>query len=279
MRRREFLSLGMVGGLSLFTGCREPHSSAPSPGHEFLVHNRRPKDLETPVEVFRSFLTPTERFFLRSHHPEPTLSPDRWQLTLKAPELTDFSLGLADLKEFKKATVTAVLQCAGNSRSFYRPRVAGVQWGRGAVGNAQWGGIRLADLLAEAGVTDSFPDHVVFRGADKPLMATVPVFERELPLSKCLHPDTLLAYEMNGQPLPRLHGGPVRLVVPGWVGDDWIKWVNSICIQSEPCASFYFQKGYRYPKVACQPGEAVAPEQMEPMTELSIRSLFTAPAQ
>ncbi len=289
--RRGFLRLGVATGLSLVTGCRQSGApattpglaasptSTPAQGYEFIVRNRRPNDLETPVEVFESYLTPNERFFVRSHHPEPKISQADWSLRIQKAGSDPVTVSFEDLTAFQPATVTAVLQCAGNSRDFYRPRVPGVQWGRGAVGNARWTGARLADVLAGAGVDSESPENVVVSGADKPLMATVPVFERNLSLSKCLHPDTLLAYEMNGEPLPSLHGGPVRLVVPGWVGDDWIKWVTSISVQAEPSDGFYYQKGYRYPDVAVKPGDAVPPESMKPMEELVTRSLFASPSQ
>lgn len=289
--RREFLRLGMATGLALLAGCRQstipadtgtpvavPDSTSDQ-GYEFIVRNRRPKDLETPVEVFESYLTPNERFFVRSHHPEPKVSQTDWRLQIELAGSDPVTLFFEDLAAFQPATVTAVLQCAGNSRGFYRPAVPGVQWGRGAVGNARWKGARLADVLAKAGVAHGSPENVVVSGADKPLMATVPVFERNLPLSKCLHPDTLLAYEMNDEPLPDLHGGPVRLVVPGWVGDDWIKWVSSIRVQSEPSDGFYYQKGYRYPDIAVKPGDPVPPDSMKPMEELVTRSLFASPSQ
>lgn len=294
LERREFLRLCGLSGAALLVGCNQSvaPTAQPSPtasasgtsaigqgGAEFIVRNRRPKDLETPVEAFQEFLTPNERFFVRSHHPEPTIADKDWELTITVPEKETFSLNLEALKSFEATTVTAVLQCAGNSRGMHKPRVPGVQWGRGAVGNAAWKGARLKDILEKAGAGSTSPAHVVIHGSDKPLMDTVPIFEREIPLAKCLHPDTLLAYEMNGEPLPRLHGGPVRLVVPGWVGDDWIKWVSSITLQDTPCQSFYFKKGYRYPTVSVEPGGSVPADKMEPMEELVTRSLFSFPSQ
>jgi DMSO/TMAO reductase YedYZ molybdopterin-dependent catalytic subunit len=290
LARREFLRISLLSCLTLTLGCQRQtntvvtNSATPSPSpeanleteFEFIVRNRRPKDLETPVEVFQSYLTPNERFFIRSHHPEPKLKSEDWQLKVEGAPV-DVSLDLTQLKSMEKATVTAVLQCAGNSRALYDPKVPGVQWDRGAVGNAEWTGARLADVLEKAGVTDASTSHLVFSGADKPLMKTVPVFAREIPLAKCLHPDTLLAYEMNGQPLPRFHGGPVRLVVPGWVGDDWIKWITLVRLQDEPYDGFYYKTGYRYPTKFGPPGQAVAAENMEPMDRLVTRSLFSHP--
>jgi DMSO/TMAO reductase YedYZ molybdopterin-dependent catalytic subunit len=115
-------------------------------------------------------------------------------------------------------------------------------------------------------------------GVDAPVLPTTPKFARSLPLAKALHPDTLLAYEMNGQPLPRLHGFPLRVVAPGWVGDDWVKWLGRIELRKDEDQGFFVQKGYRYPNHPGAPGVAVPPEQASPMTELVVKSLVVAPA-
>ncbi len=261
--RRKFLKTAWWATLGLALGCQrsQPNSVQPSPPEfEFVLRNSRPLDLETPVEAFRHFLTPNDMFFVRSHHAEPTLDGAAWRLRVQ-----DREFGLEELQKLENVTITAVLQCTGNGRGFYRPRVPGIPWERGAVGNAEWTGVPLARVLELAGIDPKGPDHVVFQGADKPMMDTVPVFARELPLAKCLHPDTLLAWQMNGQPLPRLHGGPVRLVVPGWYGEDWVKWITSIRVQATEYDGFYYKTGYRY--------------NGQPMTEMLVRSLFSSPAQ
>ena len=124
------------------------------------------------------------------------------------------------------ATITADLECAGNGRAFFDPPVAGIQWAKGAIGNARWTGVRMADVLKRAGVktTGRF---VTMNGADRPL-GTMPDFIRQVPMEKAMHADTLLAYEMNGQPLPPLHGFPLRAIVPGWEGAYSVKWLTSL---------------------------------------------------
>ena len=137
----------------------------------------------------------------------------------------------------------------------------------------------MADVFRQCGLDETAAKHVILQGADKPMMATTPAFIRQLPLEKCLHMDTLLAYEMNDKPLPHLHGGPVRLVVPGWVGDDWMKWITSITIQAEETKEFYFHKAYRYPNTPGEPGDAVPSDATHPMTEMVVKSLFSSPSQ
>jgi DMSO/TMAO reductase YedYZ molybdopterin-dependent catalytic subunit len=121
---------------------------------------------------------------------------------------------MKSLRQLEPVTITAVLQCSGNGRAYHRPQVPGVQWERGAVGNAQWTGVRLRDVLQAVGVAAE-GRHVQFQGADRPAVASVPLFVRSIPLEKALHPDTILAYEMNGQALPLLHGAPLRVITPG----------------------------------------------------------------
>jgi DMSO/TMAO reductase YedYZ molybdopterin-dependent catalytic subunit len=135
------------------------------------------------------------------------------------------TLSLADLKQFDEVTVTAVVQCSGNGRAFFTPKVPGAQWEKGAVGNATWTGVRLADVLNRAGL-GSAAKHVQMLGADRPVLPTVPLYIRSLPIDKALHPDTMLATRMNGEPLPLLHGAPLRLIVPGWAGDACVKWLT-----------------------------------------------------
>lgn len=293
--RRKLLSLGWGTCLAVFIGCQRsnpqkptPVPVSPTPGAtpgatpendpiSFIIHNSRPRDWETPVDVFTQPITPAERFFVRAHHPEPTVSIKDWTVEIAVDGGKSHKLSLEDLKKYKKTSVTAVLQCAGNSRGLYRPRVPGVQWGKGAAGNAEWSGVSLAELLAELGVDKDGPKYVQMQGADKPMMPTVPIFERQIPLTKALHPGTLLAYEMNGEPLPHLHGAPARLVVPGWVGDDWVKWITSIRVSDKELDGFYYQKAYRYPSQPVNPGETIPKGTMQPMTELVTRTVIAVP--
>ena len=150
------------------------------------VRVARPFDAETPVREFASWLTPNERFFVRSHFGPPaaeSVQVDTWRLTVKGLVKDGLSLSLKELQQFEAVTLTAVLQCSGNGRAHHRPKVPGVQWERGAVGNAQWTGARLRDVLQRAGVKPQGL-HVQLQGADRPTLATVPLFTRSIPLAK-----------------------------------------------------------------------------------------------
>jgi sulfite oxidase len=181
-------------------------------------------------------------------------------------------LTLEDLKRMPRASATCVLQCAGNGRALHRPIVPGVQWRTGAVGNARWTGVRVRDVLERAGVKPG-ARHLHTFGSDDP-PAKVPAFHRSLDLEKAVG-DALIATEMNGEALPPLHGAPARLVVPGWAGDHWMKWLTRISPQPEPQKGFYMDVAYRFPKKPGEPGVAFKPEEMEPVTELFVKSNFT----
>jgi hypothetical protein len=137
--------------------------------------------------------------------------------------------------------------------------------------------VRLKDVLAQVGASPS-AKWVRALGADVPPMPTVPPFARSIPMEKAMHPSTILAYAMNGAPLSLLHGAPLRLVVPGWVGDDWIKWLTSIDVGAEPDAGFFQRVGYRAPKTPVTPGAAVKPEDTESLTTLVVKSIITKPS-
>jgi len=231
-------------------------------------------DAETPLDLLTSYLTPNDLFFVR-HHWQPPVAPDprSWRLVVDGEVTTPLALSLAELKRLPATSVTCVLQCAGNGRSLQTPRVPGVQWGQGAVGNARWTGVRISDLLERAGLEPSAL-HLHTFGADAP-PAKVPPFHRSLELTKARE-DALIAYAMNGEPLPALHGAPARLVVPGWAGDHWMKWVTRISAQAEPQHGFFMDVAYRYPRAPGAPGMSFPPDQLAPVTELLVKSNFTA---
>jgi DMSO/TMAO reductase YedYZ molybdopterin-dependent catalytic subunit len=174
-------------------------------------------------------------------------------------------------------TLTAVLQCAGNGRALHEPRVPGVQWRHGAMGQATWTGVRLKDLLDKAGVA---PDarHVRLAGADRAPKPTVPKYLRSIPLARALDPTTLVALRMNGEPLTLAHGAPFRLVVPGWAGDHWIKWLTHLRVQKDEAEGFFMNTAYKLPKTPVAPGAAVPPEQMQALSTIPIKSIIARPA-
>jgi sulfite oxidase len=238
----------------------------------------RPPDYETPVALLDSFITPVENFYVRSHLPVPaSLDGRAWKLTVDGDVATPLSLSVADLRALPAVTVTVTLECAGNGRAFFTPAVAGIQWKKGAVGTARWTGARLADILEKAGAKSS-ARFVHMQGADKPL-GTMPAFVRQVPIDKAMHPDTVIAYEMNGQPIPPVHGFPLRAIVPGWEGAYAMKWLTTLRVSEKETDSFWVATGYRYPVKRVAPGAAVDAKDTAPLTGLVVKSLITTPLE
>jgi DMSO/TMAO reductase YedYZ molybdopterin-dependent catalytic subunit len=273
--RREWLR-GAAGAVAL--GGAWAGRGAVGAEPELIVRSSHPLDLETPVEVFDQFLTPNNLFFVRSHFGAPAEGLVPWQLAINGLVERPLALGLRDLEKIEHVAAPAVLQCSGNGRSFYSPTVPGLGWGRGGVGNALWAGVRLADLLHRAGLKLK-PDegHVHLHGADAPPSVKTPAYLRSIPLARALDPNTLVATAMNGAPLPSLHGGPLRLVVPGWGGNHWIKWLRAITVSREEAPGFYQQNGYKMPKVPTPPGVDVKPADLVPVTTMPVKSLIARP--
>ncbi|MCX5722211.1 MAG: sulfite oxidase [Nitrospirae bacterium] len=288
MSRRTVLGRIIQGlGLSLALGPAIPVVQARERATEsdetdrLIVRVARPLDAETPVQEFASYLTPTSRFFVRSHFgppPPEQLSDENWRLRVTGLVDRPLTLTLRDLKQFEVVTITAVVQCSGNGRASYRPKVPGVQWERGAVGHARWTGVRLRDVLAKAGLQTNGL-HVQFQGADRPVAATVPLFVRSIPIEKALHQDTILAYEMNGRSLPLLHGAPLRVVTPGWMADSCIKWLTDITVQQDEAQGYYMQTAYRYPARPVTPGEVIASSDLKPVETMVVKSLIAQPRE
>jgi sulfite oxidase len=245
------------------------------PKRDMIVRSARPLDLEMPIEGFSDYITPIDRFFVRSHIYTPRVDIGEWRLTVGGEVANALTLTIDDLRRMPSVELVSVLECAGNGRSFYEPPMPGLQWGHGGVGNGRWRGVRLADVLRRAGLKSTAKD-VLFNGADVPV-GTMPDFQRSIPIVKALHPATLLAYEMNGETLPAEHGFPLRVVVSGWAGDSWIKWVTSITVLNREHDGFWMARAYRHPGVPVQPGRTVPPEQMQPVTTLRVKSIIAEP--
>ena len=270
----------MAGRIWMPTAWGQPVTGEPrQPALITLVS--RPYCAETPVQAFTAWLTPNEQFFVRSHFgppPPERVDPKTWRLRLSGLVDRNLSLSLEDLLAFEQVTLTAVIQCSGNGRAFFRPRVPGAQWQRGAVGNARWTGVRLADVLQRAGVQQQ-GRHLQMLGADRPVHPKTPLFHRSIPIEKAFHPDTVLALQMNGEPLPLLHGAPVRLVTPGWMADACVKWLTDLTVSHEEAPGFYMQTAYRYPLVPPEPGGTVNQATMKPVEAMVVKSLIAQPAQ
>ncbi|MGH9628966.1 MAG: sulfite oxidase, partial [Bryobacteraceae bacterium] len=240
-----------------------------------IVRSARPEDFEMPMDGFGEWLTPIERFFVRSHHYTPKVDLQAWKLTIGGEVGSEATLMMEDLKRMPKTEVVGVLECAGNGRGLYEPPVIGTQWEYGAVGNARWTGVRLSAVLEKAELKDS-ARHILFNGADVPV-GTMPEFQRTVPVKKALAQDTILAYEMNGQTMPVSHGFPLRLIVPGWAGDSWVKWVTGITALDKEFDGFFMKTAYRHPGRPVQPGSAVDAAEMHPVESLNVKSIIAAP--
>jgi len=277
MRRRDFLEAGglaLLGGLTC--GPAWVDALADSPPRSLLVHSLRPENLATPVEWFDRLVTPTDMFFVRCHFGGPAIDLGR-RLRVDGLVRRPIEIGISDLEELSQVTLTAVLQCAGNGRALQEPRVPGVQWVHGAMGQATWTGVRLRDLLERAGGVTAGAAHIGLQGADLPPKPTVPAFHRSIPIERAMDPTTLVALRMNGESLPHAHGGPFRLVVPGWAGNHWVKWLSSVCVKNEEAAGFYMQTAYRLPRTPVAPGATVPPEDTVPVTTFPVKSVIARP--
>ncbi len=192
--------------------------------------------------------TPTHDHYRRNHFPYPQVDAAGWRLQVGGAVRTPLSLGLEELRRMEQHRLSVVLECAGHRRTEYVPPITGVQWKTGALGQAAWAGLALRDLLQQAGLQDGAVE-VVLHGADRGPFKGVEgehTFSRSLPLAKALHPDTLLAYAMNGEPLPREHGAPLRAIVPGWYAMDSVKWLTRVEVVRQPFRGPFQELDYRF---------------------------------
>src|SRR6266851_5798791 len=254
------------------------------PGKKPLIRLAdRPPNYESPLEYLRTPITPNDQFFVRYHLADiPEVDAKTWKLSVggDGAEKT-VALTLDDLKAMPVHEVVAVNQCSGNRRGLFMPHVPGVEWGYGAMGCARWKGARLKDILDRVGVKKEAVE-IVFDGADGPVVEKTPDFLKSLPVGKALEETTLVAYEMNGAPLPHWNGFPVRLVVAGWTGTYWVKHLTSIEVATKPFDGFWMKSAYRipvgkFPVVARFISQETATN--TPITEMVVNSLITSPAE
>jgi DMSO/TMAO reductase YedYZ molybdopterin-dependent catalytic subunit len=242
-----------------------------------IVRSSRPQDLETPAHLLTSWITPNHLFFVRSHFYTPSIAPASWRLRVDGDVATPLEFSLDEIRRLPSQTAVVTLECAGNGRAFFDPPVAGVQWRKGAVGTARWTGVRLGDVLRRAGVRSS-ARYAWLDGADTGV-GKAPDFIRNVPMDKAMDADTLLAYEMNGEPLPIEHGFPLRAIVPGWEGAYSIKWLTRVQASPREHDGPFVQSGYRYPRRPVSPGATVSPADTVPLQGLPVKSLLTSPAE
>jgi DMSO/TMAO reductase YedYZ molybdopterin-dependent catalytic subunit len=269
LNRRGFLAAAGLGAI--------PGLSGGADLSKMIVHSSRPADLEMPLDGFNQWITPADRFFVRCH----TYFPERanlatWKLSLDGVVNQPVAFNMDELKKLPRVELVSVLECAGNGRGFYEPHVAGTQWVFGSVGNGRWTGVRFRDVLAKAGLKAS-AKHILLDGLDTPL-GTMPKFQRTITVEKAMDPDTLLAYEMNGEELPLDHGFPLRVIAPGWASDSWVKWLTHVEVLDHEFEGFWMKTAYRHPAHAVTPGTSVDPAEMVPVTDLNVKSVIATPA-
>ena len=266
---------------ALSSGVVSPESLIALPGKKPLIKRTfRPPNFETPLADLRRPFTRNEAFFVRYHLALiPEVDPRSWRLHVSgASAKRPIALSLDDLKHgFERVSLAAVNQCSGNRRGLFTPRVPGVQWGTGAIGNAVWSGVRLRDILARCGVASDALE-VVFDGADSAPLPTTPDFVKSLPIDRALDENTLVAFEMNGRPLPHWNGAPARLVVPGWTATYWIKHLTAVRIEPKAFDGFWMKTAYRIPTGTFPTVRFTSQETAEttPITEILVNSLVTS---
>jgi sulfite dehydrogenase len=276
---------GVVTDPGLPAGLAEAATLEALPGKNKLIKlSYRPPNYEAPLAAFHTPITANADFFVRYHLaglPEMDALKN-WSLKVAGDAAqTPLTFTLDQLKaKFKHAEITAVCQCSGNRRGYSDPHVPGVEWGVGAMGNARWTGVRLKDVLAATGIKAGAVE-LILNGADGPVLPETPNFVKSLPIEKAQDENILIAWAMNGQPLPFLNGFPARLVVPGWTATYWMKHIVNIDISSKPNTNFWMHTVYRVP-AGMFPAPLPFASQDDgghttPITEIIVNSLITAP--
>ena len=255
---------------SMPTMTSDPHANAPTDGaltwDELKMAYRCPA---MPLESLRSPVTPIGQHYQVVHWEIPPIDPTTWRLTIGGHVSDPLTLDLAGLQRQPAVTARVTLECAGNSRGLLEPRPVSAPWLGGAVSTAEWTGTPLEPLLEAAGLLAGAVD-VVFGAADRGVQGGVEQsFERGLPLDEAMLDGVILAYAMNGDPLPPQHGAPVRLVVPGWYGMASVKWLTSIAVLDHDYEGFQNRVAYRYQRDRDDPGEPVA--------RMRVKSLMAPP--
>jgi DMSO/TMAO reductase YedYZ molybdopterin-dependent catalytic subunit len=242
-----------------------------------IVRCESPLNLEMPFSSLDSFLTPTKSFYVRTHFPIPAIDRDAWWLQVEGEVEKAFAINYEQLMTFESVTAPVTLECAGNNRSFLEPKVKGVQWHLGAVGTAEWTGVRLSTLLDRASPKPNACE-VILEGADCGMLEEPKsppgelTFARSIPLEKARR-DVLLAHKMNGDDLPPEHGFPVRAIVPGWYAMASVKWLQRIIVTDRPFTGYYQTIDYAYWDNRDEMAE------LKPLTEMQVKAEIARPAE
>ncbi len=289
--RRRFLAgtAGALGAAVLPLRARADSVTLPFPNGErplmafpqkrpMIVLTPRPPQLETPFAVFdQGVYTPNDAFFVRWHLASipQEVNATTHRIAVGGEVNTPLALSMDDLAKYPAVEIAAVNQCSGNGRGLSAPRVAGGQWDNGAMGNALWTGVRLRDILDRAGLKAS-AKQVQFDGLDRGVFAATPDFKKSLDVDVARGDDVIVAYAMNGAPLPVLNGYPVRLIVPGWYSTYWVKMLSAITVLDRVDDNFWMKTAYRIPDT---PDNAVVPGATGfptiPINRMRVRSFAT----
>jgi sulfane dehydrogenase subunit SoxC len=222
-----------------------------------------------PLEALRAPITPVGLHYLLVHYDVPFVDPESWRLDVVGAVERPLSLSLTDVRRRPEVELTATMECAGNGRALLEPRPVSQPWLTEAVGTAHWGGVSLGALLREAVPADTAIE-VVFTGLDRGVEGGVEQqYARSLTLQEAMEGGAVLAYDMNGAPLPAQHGFPLRLVVPGWYGMTNVKWLMTVMVVEEPFAGYQMSPGYRFRRSEDEEGR--------PVTRMRPRSLMVPP--
>jgi DMSO/TMAO reductase YedYZ molybdopterin-dependent catalytic subunit len=275
--RRTFLRRAAAGVPLAGLAAAGLRLGAQSPSAGMIIRERQPENLEFPFSSLDSFTTPNDLFYVRSHFAVPEVDPAGLRLRVEGAVERPFEVSYDELRRMTPSSVTATLECAGNSRVFLIPQSSGAQWELGAVSNAVWTGVPLAALLQRAGVKPGAVD-VVLEGLDRGEPRSEPkppgpiAFARSIALEKAIRPEVLIAYQMNGRDLPRSHGFPVRAVVPGYYGMSSVKWLTGIRVLTAPYQGYWQTTDYAYWD------RSTGTPTRRPLMDMRIKSLIARPA-
>jgi len=293
MKRRDFFKTSIVASAAILgtnstlfadkthqpIDSRKVSSMAFPEKRPLITYSDRPPLLESPRSTFSRGITENDEFFVRWHLPDIPTHIDTELFTIKIDGLVEkeLEITLKELKEdFEQVEVTAVLQCGGNSRSAFTPIAGGIQWGSGAMGCAKWKGVRLSDILNRAGLKKE-AHWIGFNGKDNAAYYETPNFVRELEVEE-INDHVIVAYQMNDEDLPYLNGFPLRLVIPGYYSDSWVKMLSHITVTDKYKSLFFMDVAYRVPDNKC---ECETPEHKfqptKPITNMNVKSIIGYP--
>lgn len=247
---------------------------------DLVILGDKPLVAETPEHLLNDEVTPNDKIFIRNNGvaPDPVSDPDSWALTVDGEVNNALKLTLGEMKKkFQPVTHVLQMECGGNGRSAFEPKASGNQWTNGAISNARWTGVRLKDVLQAAGLKSSavYTGHY---GSDAHLSgdATKPAISRGVPIAKAMEEHTIIAYAVNGGPIPQINGAPLRLIVPGWPGSTSQKWLNRIWIRDrEHDGQGMGGTSYRVPIKPMVPGDKADPANFRILESMPVRSIIT----